>query len=80
MPSLTGAGLVTGVSGKGGGYSLAKPVAEYTVGEILRVSEELLAPVVCLGEDFVCDKADGCKALPVWMKLDSIISDYPHLC
>ena len=39
MKKLVGKGLVSGVRGKGGGYRLAKPAEECTVGEILRATE-----------------------------------------
>ena len=76
MPKLKESGLVIGSAGKGGGYRLAKPIDEYTVGEILSVSEDQFAPVACLNAGFVCPKADNCKTLPIWKKLDSVISDY----
>ena len=76
MPNLKESGLVTGVAGKGGGYKLSKPADQYTVGEILRVSEDQMAPVACLTGGFVCPKADTCKTLPMWKKLDDIMSDY----
>jgi len=76
MPKLKESGLVTGVAGKGGGYRLSKPADQYTVGEILKVSEDQMAPVACLNAGFVCPKADTCKTLPMWKKLDDIMSDY----
>ncbi|MBR4686607.1 MAG: RrF2 family transcriptional regulator [Candidatus Methanomethylophilaceae archaeon] len=76
MPNLKESGLVTGVAGKGGGYKLSKPADQYTVGEILRVSEDQMAPVACVTGGFVCPKADTCKTLPMWKKLDDIMSDY----
>ena len=76
MPALKESGLVISTAGKGGGYRLAKPASEYTVGEILKVSEDQIAPVACLNEGFVCTRADTCKTLPMWRKLDRVISDY----
>ncbi len=76
MPNLKENGLVTAVAGKGGGYKLTKLASEYTVGEILRVSEDQIAPVACLNEGFTCSRADTCKTLPMWRELDSVISDY----
>ncbi len=76
MPSLKESGLVTSTAGKGGGYKLTKPADHYTVGEILKVSEDQFAPVACLNQGFVCAKADTCKTLPMWRKLDGVISDY----
>ena len=76
MPCLKEAGFVDGTHGKGGGYRLTRPPQEYTVGEILRITEGSLAPVVCLDSGYVCERADTCPTLPVWKKLDSIITEY----
>ena len=45
---LVKAKLLTGVRGKGGGYKLARAPEQYTVGSILRTTEESMAPVACL--------------------------------
>ena len=45
---LVKAKLLTGVRGKGGGYRLAKAPEQYTVGSILRITEDSMAPVACL--------------------------------
>ena len=45
---LVKAGLVEGQRGKGGGYRLSRELKDYSVGEILRLSEGSLAPVACL--------------------------------
>jgi Rrf2 family protein len=63
--------------GKQGGYMLAKKPSDYTVREILRITEGNLAPVVCLEEDVnMCEKAVNCKTLPVWEGLNKVINDY----
>ena len=63
--------------GKQGGYMLAKEPSEYTVKEILRLTEGSLAPVACLEEEVnTCDRVDFCKTLPVWKGLDKVITDY----
>ena len=77
MASLSKAGLVDAVHGKGGGYRLNKPAEEYTVGEILRVTEGDLAPVACLEHGAKpCEYAADCKTLPVWDKLNLMINGY----
>jgi len=76
MPNLVKAGFLEGTQGKGGGYKLSRPADQYSVGEILRVTEGTLAPVACLDEGFICPRMDGCITLPVWKKLDSLIGDY----
>ena len=48
MPALSRNKLVEGVQGKGGGYRLTRPPEDYTVWEILSVTEGELAPVACL--------------------------------
>ena len=74
---LSRAGLVEGLRGKGGGYRLTRPVADYSVGEILRLTEGSLAPVTCLeSEENPCPRADECTTLPMWQKLDDLINTY----
>jgi Rrf2 family protein len=77
MPVLSKNKLVEGVHGKGGGYRLSREPADYTVGEILRLTEGNLAPVVCLqdGAD-TCRRAKECRTLPMWDKLNHMVNEY----
>lgn len=60
-----------------GGYRLAKNANEYTVGDILRLTEGGIAPVSCLeNSPILCDRADDCVTLPVWKGLYKVISEY----
>lgn len=69
--------LVKGASGKGGGYRLLRKPNEYTIGEILELTEGSLATVTCLTKDAdICPRIDGCRTLPMWKKFDSIVHDY----
>lgn len=69
--------LLTGLRGKGGGYRLTKNPGEYTLGEILRLTEGTLAPVACVEESYAkCSRIEFCLTRPVWQKLDTIISEY----
>lgn len=72
---LTKAGFVNSVRGSSGGYRLAKEPEEYTVGDILRLTEGSLAPVACV-EDGVenCPKADNCVTLTLWRELNDAIN------
>ena len=45
---LVRANILSGLRGKGGGYKLTKAPEQYTVGSILRLTEDSLAPVSCL--------------------------------
>lgn len=74
---LSKAGLVDALRGKGGGYRLNRPAKDYSVGEILRLTEGSIAPVSCLEcSPNRCDRADGCKTLPMWEKLNELICGY----
>ena len=47
------------------------------VGDILKLTEESLAPVACLDcKPNDCPKAASCKTLPMWEHLNTLISDY----
>ena len=74
---LVKAKLVKGASGKGGGYRLLRRPADYTVGEILKITEGTLATVACLDEDAdICPRETFCKTLPMWKKYDSMVHDF----
>lgn len=69
--------IVASLRGKGGGYRLNRTPEQYTVGEILRCTEDSLAPVVCLeAPDNQCHRASKCRTLPMWEKLNSLVSDF----
>ena len=71
------ANMLSGMRGKGGGYVLTRPPEQYTVGEILRLTEGSLAPVACLDGDCKgCSRSDECPTLDVWKNLDKLINDY----
>ena len=77
MPVLSKNGLVDGVHGKGGGYRLNRSAKDYSVGEILRLTEGTLAPVSCLeGDENTCERCADCKTLPMWEALNRLISSY----
>ncbi|MCQ2442120.1 MAG: Rrf2 family transcriptional regulator [Oscillospiraceae bacterium] len=76
---LVNAKLVKGSVGKGGGYRLLRAPEEYTVWEILEITEGSLATVACLAKDAeVCPRETSCKTLPMWKKFDHMVYDYFH--
>lgn len=77
VPILNKASVLQTNRGFQGGYRLAKPPAQYTVGMILRMTEGSLAPVACLDNDPVeCERSGECATLPVWRGLYKVITDY----
>lgn len=74
---LARAGLVESQRGKGGGYRLPRKPEQYTVGEILRLTEGSLAPISCLEQgQNACPRAGKCSTLPMWQGLDALINNY----
>lgn len=74
---LTVSGLVRSVRGPKGGYHLVKKPEEYTIGEILRITEGSLAPVACL-EDAKnqCERYERCATVGLWEGAYRVITAY----
>ena len=64
-------GFLEGLRGKGGGYRLTRSPDQYTVGEILMLTEGSLAPVSCLDDDVnTCERQAECVSLRIWRELN----------
>lgn len=72
---LNKAKFVKSVRGAQGGYILTKKPEEYTIGMILRLTEGSLAPVACVEEEGVCEKAHGCATILVWQKINDAVNE-----
>jgi Rrf2 family protein len=74
---LNRAGLVISLRGKAGGYMLAAPARDITVGSVLKTAEGSLAPVACLEtKEISCSRAENCTTLPMWRGLAKVVDDY----
>lgn len=63
--------------GAQGGYKLAKAPDQYTLGDILRLTEGGFAPIACLengGEE--CGQYESCMARKAWQGLEQVMADY----
>ena len=77
MTTLSKAGFVDAVHGKGGGYRLNRAPSQYTVGSILKLTEGSLAAVSCTTQGpAACSRATCCQTKPMWEKLDAMIDDF----
>lgn len=77
VPLLNKSGVLRTTRGYQGGYMLAKAPDQYTVGDILRITEGSLAPVSCLeDEENLCPRAEDCITLGVWKGLNRVINEY----
>ena len=80
MLPLRRAGLVESVRGAQGGYTLSRPPAEVTIGEIITAVEGPIALVDCLltsaeSGDQSCVRAGSCVTRQIWEEVcDSINS------
>ena len=77
LRTLVRENLLVGLRGKGGGYRLTRKPEEYTVREILELSEGTLASVACLAPNAEpCPRESQCCTLPIWERFDTLVSDF----
>ena len=75
MALLNKGKLVTSTRGAKGGYSLARRPEDYTIGEILRITEGDMAPVECVDNESYCSRRTQCITIKLWEKIGLAISD-----
>jgi len=77
---LRKAGLVKSKKGLGGGYVLARPAGEITVGDIIRAVEGPIGPVPCLNPPGKgksdCTRVKGCVAHLLWRDLEVRLEEF----
>lgn len=77
VKDLVAGRLITGISGKGGGYRLKRKPEEYSVGEIVELMEGSLSSVACLSDkDYNCPRRKICPTLPMWEEFDTLVHDF----
>ena len=77
VKDMVNAGLLTGASGKGGGYKLCRKPEEYIIGEVLEVMEGPLTPVLCLATATNnCPRRATCQTLPLWEEYAKLQRDF----
>lgn len=77
--NLKNAGLLHSKMGVGGGYYLAKPADEITLGHIVRVLDGPLAPIRCVSqmayEPCGCPDEETCGLRMVMMDVRNVVTD-----
>ena len=77
VKDLVAGGLISGASGKGGGYTLCRKPDAISVGEIIELTEGSLASVACLKAGAEpCARAAECPTLPLWAEYDKLTHDF----
>lgn len=74
---LRTADLLVSVRGAGGGYQLARPASEISVGDVLRALEGSIEAVSCVSADerLSCEQADLCVTRIVWERVNAAIEN-----
>ncbi len=78
IAKLRKAQIVKSTRGAKGGYILARPAKEISVGEILRCLEGDLSPVDCaeiMGGESTCSASDICVTKFVWKRINDSIHE-----
>lgn len=74
---LSNSGFLKSIRGPQGGYRLAKSPKEYTVGDVLRITEGSMAPVTCLDDESnQCSYYTQCPTIDIWKGLYDKINEY----
>ncbi|QAT42700.1 RrF2 family transcriptional regulator [Aminipila luticellarii] len=77
VSQLGKAGYLNSVRGPQGGYKLARAAKDYTIGDILRVTEGKFAPTTCLlDEKNQCEMYEECATISFWEGLYDVINKY----
>jgi Rrf2 family protein len=77
VAQLCRAGYIRSLRGPQGGYRLTRRLEDYTIGDILRVTEGDLSPTSCLQDrPNSCPGAALCPTLPFWQGLYDVINEY----
>jgi len=72
---LRRARLVSSVRGPGGGYNLAKPIAQITVADIISAVDEPIDATQCGGKEN-CNDDRRCITHDLWATLNEKMNDY----
>lgn len=79
MTKIKKAGLIESVRGASGGYVLARPAGEISVGDVLRALEGELMPVDCVAlgdtDKEQCMAQSGCSSWIVWKKINDSLNE-----
>ncbi|MFH0945189.1 MAG: Rrf2 family transcriptional regulator [Planctomycetota bacterium] len=76
--ALRNAGILRGVSGRHGGYRLARPPAEISVGQVIEAAIGRVCLLDCLGDSEVCPNSDDCEPRALYVLINRGITDVIH--
>jgi Rrf2 family protein len=71
---LRTAGLVKSTRGAQGGFTVAKSPSEIRLSEIVEALEGSMAPVACVDDSAVCERASFCAVRDLWVEMGAAMS------
>jgi Rrf2 family transcriptional regulator, cysteine metabolism repressor len=72
---LKNQGIILGVSGKYGGYRLAKPAQEIKLSEVIKAVGGPISLADCVANPGICMISDSCETRLVWLILSASMFD-----
>lgn len=72
---LKHASLITGVTGRGGGYLLARPAEQIKIGQIVEAVIGPINIVECVLQPDQCLQVDYCVCRPIYQRINTRITD-----
>ena len=72
---MIGAGILASTRGPKGGISLAKPLEDIHLDQVIELLEGTTAPAECVDNPDVCQRSGCCATRDVWEELRGAISD-----
>lgn len=74
---LSVCGYLKSLRGPHGGYQLARKPEEYTIYDILQITEGSIQPVACLDDEVnQCERYHECPTIGIWEGLGKVIYKY----
>jgi Rrf2 family protein len=72
--SLRNAGIVKGIRGAKGGYTLTRNPAEITIYDIVFAMQGFISPIGCADNSCACSRAETCDSRPIWVEVTNAIT------
>lgn len=76
--TLRNARLIRGVAGRSGGYRLALPPSEITVGQVIEASIGPICVVDCVDDPEGCPRSEFCECRVVYSLINARIAEVLH--
>jgi len=73
-------GLVVAVRGRGGGYLLARPSAEISIGDVINAVDGPVQLAVCADDPHICMSSEFCSSRMIWkllqLRINQTLNEY----